>query len=147
LIPNITTVAGTKAKESVDKVLDNHPAAKDTINKVIKAIPKVVEAVKEVSLTKNSSTKDKIKAAVESIPKIIESVSEDKKVPTQNVFQTKNKSGEKITTWVQPDPVGKKTDIKKSKKPHNLVAMKHDFPLKRQLAEQKLEFQHETQLV
>jgi len=67
-------------------------------------------------------------------------------VPSQNVSQTLSKTGEKITTWVQPEIASKKAEKPKSKVHHNLVAMKNDFTLKRQLSEQKKELKKEAKL-
>jgi hypothetical protein len=75
---------------------------------------------------------EKVKAVADGVSKIIDAATgiKDQKVQAQNVFQSKSKTGEKITTWIQPEPVGiKKSLNQKSKKHHNLVARVHDFPV------------------
>ena len=81
MIPNVTASVGALTKDQIGKVMDQHPNVKSVTNKIINAVPKVVEAVKEVTLTKNDSTKNKVKAAAAAIPKIVEAVS-DKQVAT-----------------------------------------------------------------
>jgi hypothetical protein len=81
LIPNVTASVGALTKDQIGKIMDQHPNVKSVTNKIINAVPKVVEAVKEVSLTKSDSTKNKVKAAAAAVPKIVEAVS-DKKVAT-----------------------------------------------------------------